>query len=57
MTVMQGLAVGGGASERGSENRIRVDRQAEDGKMHEINLSLGDLLQPNDVIYVRLRIL
>jgi polysaccharide export outer membrane protein len=57
MTVMQGLAVGGGPTERGSQRRIRMYRQNDDGTVHEIDLNLLDLLQPNDVIYVQLRLL
>jgi polysaccharide biosynthesis/export protein len=56
MTVMQALAVGGGATVRGSQRRIRVYRQDDGGKVHEIRLNLVDLLQPNDVIYVRPRL-
>ncbi|HEY6454406.1 MAG TPA: polysaccharide export protein EpsE [Steroidobacteraceae bacterium] len=56
MTVMQGLAVGGFANEKGSERRTQIYRQDEDGKMHEVDLNLTDRLQPNDVIYVRTRI-
>jgi polysaccharide export outer membrane protein len=56
MTVMQGLAVGGGATERGSQTRFRIYRQQDDGTVHEFPLNLPDLLQPNDVIFVQYRI-
>jgi polysaccharide export outer membrane protein len=56
MTVMQGLAVGGFANEKGSERRTQMYRQDDDGKMHEVDVNLTDMLKPNDVIFVRLRI-
>ena len=56
MTVMQGLAVGGFANEKGSERRTQMYRQDDDGKMHEVEVNLTDMLKPNDVIFVRLRI-
>lgn len=52
MTVMQGLAVGGGPNTRGSQRRIRMYRQSDDGITHEVDLKLLDQLQANDVIYV-----
>jgi hypothetical protein len=56
MTVMQGLAVGGFANEKGSERRTQIYRQDEDGKMHEVEVNLVDMLRQNDVIFVRSRI-
>jgi polysaccharide export outer membrane protein len=51
MTVMQALAVGGGDT-RTSKYRFQAYRQDEQGAMHEIELKLVDMLEPNDVIYV-----
>jgi polysaccharide export outer membrane protein len=56
MTLMQALAVGGYSIEKASSSRTQVYRQDEKGVTHEIELNPTDLLQPNDVIYVRLRI-
>ena len=56
MTVMQGLALGGFANERGSEGRTQIFRQDDDGNVHEVELKLTDMLKANDVIYVRTRI-
>jgi polysaccharide export outer membrane protein len=56
MTVMQALAIGGFVNERGSERRLEIYRQADDGSTHTVELQLTDLLQPNDVIFVRTRI-
>jgi polysaccharide export outer membrane protein len=56
MTVMQGLAVGGYSNERGSQWRTQIFRQDDDGAMHEVELNVADVLKPNDVIYVRVRI-
>jgi polysaccharide biosynthesis/export protein len=52
MTVMQGLAVGGGPTSRGSQRHIRMYRQNDNGSAKEIELHVLDPLQPNDVIYV-----
>ncbi|MEJ7931951.1 polysaccharide export protein EpsE [Ramlibacter sp. AN1015] len=53
MTVMQALAAGGGVTPRGSENRLKLHRTGPDGRIVETTPRLTDLVQPNDVIYVR----
>jgi polysaccharide export outer membrane protein len=53
MTVMQGLAMGGGPTNRGSETRLRLHRRDASGVVQQTTPALTDLLQPNDVIYVR----
>jgi polysaccharide biosynthesis/export protein len=53
MSVMQGLATGGGLTPRGTENGLRIHRHGENGKLLEVQPKLQDLLQENDVIYVR----
>lgn len=53
MTVMQGLATGGGVTPRGTERGLRVHRHADDGKLQEVEPKLEDALHANDVIYVR----
>lgn len=52
MTVVQALSVGGGLSDRGTQNGIRIKRQAS-GAVEEMQVGLNDMLQPNDVVYVR----
>lgn len=53
MTVMQGLAMGGGPTNRGSESRLRLHRRDDAGTVQQTTPQLTDSLQPNDVIYVR----
>jgi polysaccharide export outer membrane protein len=53
MTVMQGLAAGGGPTIRGSETRLRLHRKDASGAVQQMAPNPSDLLQPNDVIYVR----
>ena len=53
MTVMQGLAMGGGPTNRGSETRLRLHRRDASGVVQQTTPALTDLLQANDVIYVR----
>ncbi|WP_326533344.1 polysaccharide export protein EpsE [Pseudorhodoferax sp.] len=53
MTVMQGLAMGGGPTNRGSETRLRLHRRDSHGQVQQTTPQLTDTLQPNDVIYVR----
>jgi polysaccharide export outer membrane protein len=56
MTLMQGLAVGGYSNERGSKWRTQVYRQDNSGVAREVDIGGSDMLKPDDVIYVRLRI-
>lgn len=56
MTVMQALSVGGGLSERGSLSGMKVTRSNGDGTTKKIDVELTDLLQPNDVLYVKERL-
>jgi polysaccharide export outer membrane protein len=53
MTVMQALSVGGGLNPRGTERGIKINRHDESGKVTAIDGKLSDLLQENDVIYVK----
>jgi polysaccharide export outer membrane protein len=52
LTVMQALAIGGGPTIRGSENRIRLNRKLSDGTTARQSPELSDSVQPDDVIYV-----
>lgn len=53
MTVQQVLSVGGGLTARGTERGMRVKRRDADGKVHEYQASSEDLIQIDDVIYVK----
>lgn len=53
MTVMQGLATGGGPTARGTESRLRLYRRNAAGAVEQVSPDMADLLQPGDVIYVR----
>lgn len=56
MTVMQALSVGGGISDRGSLSGMKVTRSNGDGTTKKIGVELTDLLQPNDVLFVKERL-
>lgn len=53
MTVMQALSVGGGLSVRGTERGIRINRHDGNGKVSTMETKMTDLVQENDVIYVK----
>jgi len=53
MTLMQGLAAGGGLTLRGTDKGIRVHRKAADGKVQVLQPQMDDRLLDGDVIYVR----
>jgi polysaccharide export outer membrane protein len=53
MTVLQALSVGGGLSPRGTDRGVRLKRRAPDGSLQEITARHDDLVQINDVVYVR----
>ena len=53
MTVMQGLAAGGGLTQRGTEKGMRIHRRDARGNLQVLQLTLDSLLQQGDVIYVR----
>jgi polysaccharide export outer membrane protein len=53
MTVMQAVSVGGGVTARGTDRGLKIRRRAQDGALHAIDARLTDLVQANDVIYVR----
>lgn len=53
MTVLQALAVGGGLTPRGTERGIRVKRLGADGKAVIVDVKQDDLLQIDDVVYVK----
>ena len=53
MTVMQALALGGGLTVRGTQRGIKIARHGADGAVKEIDARLSDVVQNDDVIYVR----
>lgn len=53
MTVLQGMSAGGGLTARGTERGLRVKRRDASGKMQIISVKGDDLLQPDDVVYVK----
>ncbi len=53
MTLLQGLAAGGGLTQRGTEKGIRVHRRGANGKTEVLQPGSDERLQDGDVIYVR----
>lgn len=53
MTVMQALAAAGGLTNRGTLRGLRVSRRDAQGRTHEIQPQMTDLLQADDVVFVR----
>jgi polysaccharide export outer membrane protein len=53
MTVMQALAQSGGPTARGSEYRLRLHRRNAAGLIEKTAPEMSELIQPNDVLYVR----
>ena len=53
MTLMQGLATGGGLTLRGTARGITVNRRNADGQVVSIKPGMSDKLQADDVIYVQ----
>lgn len=53
MTVRQALAQGGGPTVRGTERWLRLHRRASDGKVQIMSPAPQDVIQPDDILYVR----
>lgn len=53
MTLLQGLAAGGGLTLRGTDRGIRVHRKDGAGKVQEIKPAMDEGLKDGDVIFVR----
>jgi polysaccharide biosynthesis/export protein len=53
LTVMQAISLGGGITPRGSERRVKLRRAGADGKVVESNAQLQDVVQADDVIFVK----
>ena len=56
LTVMQAISLGGGLTDRGSDSRIQIRRESADGRVETLSADLRDLVQPDDVIYVKERL-
>ncbi|HEX2566199.1 MAG TPA: polysaccharide export protein EpsE [Burkholderiales bacterium] len=53
LTVMQAISLGGGITPRGSDRRVKLRRTGPDGKVVETDAKLQDIVQPDDVIFVK----
>lgn len=53
MTVMQALAAASGLTLRGTEKGIKVHRRQPDGSIKVIQPGMNDILQKDDVVYVK----
>jgi len=53
MTVLQALSAGGGLTQRGTERGIRIKRRDESGKIQILESKQDDLVQVDDVVYVK----
>ena len=53
MTVIQALSVGGGLTQRGTERGLRIQRRDSEGNLQILNVNSSDLVQPDDVIYIK----
>ena len=53
MTVQQAIAAGGGITNRGSMNRVRITRTQPDGRQITLDPRLTDVVQPGDVLVIR----
>lgn len=53
MTVLQALSVGGGLTMRGTEKGVILKRQNSNGEIEVIKAKHDDLIQQNDVVYIK----
>jgi polysaccharide export outer membrane protein len=53
MTVLQGLAAGGGMTARGTDRGLKVHRKSGDGQTQVLQPALSETLRDGDVVYVR----
>ncbi len=53
MTVMQAVAAGGGATQRGTLKGLKVTRRGPDGRLQTIEPSMEDTLKDGDVMFIR----
>lgn len=53
MTISRAISAGGGLTSRGSERRVVLKRRTADGKEHEYKVRSTDVLQADDVLFVK----
>lgn len=53
MTLLQGLAAGGGLTARGTDRGLKIHRKAADGRVEVLQPSMSEPLRDGDVVYVR----
>ncbi|PTQ65106.1 polysaccharide export outer membrane protein [Nitrosomonas oligotropha] len=53
MTVIQALSVGGGLTQRGTERGLKIQRRDTEGNLQIFAPKSSDLVQPDDVIYIK----
>lgn len=53
MTVLQALSAGGGLSTRGTVRGLAIRRRMNDGSLQMLSAKLDDLVQMDDVVYVK----
>lgn len=53
MSLMQAIALGGGISLRGTERGAQIRRTDKDGKVTTLSATPNEIIQPNDVIYIK----
>ena len=53
MTVIQALSVGGGLTQRGTERGLRIQRRDAEGNLQIITVKSSDLVEPDDVVYIK----
>ncbi|MHA4870308.1 polysaccharide export protein EpsE [Duganella sp. PWIR1] len=53
MTVLQALSTGGGLTARGTERGIRIKRRDANGQLQVLDAKHDDLVQVDDVVYVK----
>jgi len=53
MTVQQALAVGGGLTIRGTQRGMAIIRRQADGKTTTLDAEAAELVQSDDVIFVK----
>jgi polysaccharide export outer membrane protein len=53
MTVVQALAAGGGLTPRGTERGMRIKRRDSNGQLQIIDAKQDDMVQVDDVVYVK----
>jgi polysaccharide export outer membrane protein len=51
-SVMRAISVGGGITVRGTERGLKIGRHAPDGALTRVDVQLGDMVKPDDIIYV-----